>query len=249
MSKYIDQIKKLVELQGIDTEMIKLKDRLVEAPKHLEELQAALDNIEDQVSHVKERLELLNHQKKKLSQDIEDDSNKIKKSKNKLMMVNNTKEYHAMMREMDNLEKLNRFREDEMTNLIEDIQVHQEKMEDLSTQRESLNDELAISQSTLDSEMAKINKRIKALEKNREKACATVPMPILSRYNFIKDRLHNPVIVSVKRGVCTGCYISIPPQSFIEIQKGEQILSCPNCQRLIYWEEHYNANQDEKAET
>lgn len=243
MSKYIDQIKKLVELQGIDSEMIKLKNRLVEAPKHLEELQASLEAIDEQVSHVKERLDLLNQQKKKLAQDIEDDSNKVKKSKNKLMMVNNTKEYHAMMREMDNLEKLNRFREDEMTNLIEDIQVHQEKMEELTTQRKSLNEELAISQSTLDSEMEDINKRINVLEKNRKKACADVPVPILSRYNFIKDRLNNPVIVSVRRGVCTGCYISIPPQSFIEIQKGEQILSCPNCQRLIFWEEHFN-NQD-----
>ncbi|MFW6005071.1 MAG: zinc ribbon domain-containing protein [Desulfonatronovibrionaceae bacterium] len=243
MSKYIDQIKRLVELQEIDSEMIKLKNRLVEAPKHLEELKASLDTLDEQISQTDERLELLNQQKKKLAHDIEEDANKIKKSKNKLMMVNNTKEYHAMMREMDNLEKLNRFREEEMTNLREDIQIHQEKKEDLTTQRESLNQELAECQSTLDSEMNEINQRIKVLNKKREKACSDVPAPILSRYNFIKDRLNNPVIVSVKRGVCTGCYISIPPQSFIEIQKGEQIMNCPNCQRLIFWEEHFNGQE------
>jgi uncharacterized protein len=240
LSKYIDQIKKLVELQEVDSEMIKLKDRLVEAPKHLEELQDSVDDIEGRMEQTRERLDLLNQQKNKLQKDIEEDSHKVKKSKNKLMMVSNTKEYHAMMREMDNLEKLNRFREEEMTNLLEDIQVHQEKMEELSTQMESVREELAVSQSTLDSEMEKINKRISQLEKSRKKACANVPVPILSRYNFIRDRLNNPVIVSVKRGVCTGCYISIPPQSFIEIQKGEQILSCPNCQRLIFWEEHFS---------
>ncbi len=240
MSKYIDQIKKLVELQEVDSEMIKLKDRLVEAPKHLDELQDSVDDIEGRMEQTRERLDLLNQQKNKLQKDIEEDSHKVKKSKNKLMMVSNTKEYHAMMREMDNLEKLNRFREEEMTNLLEDIQVHQEKMEELSTQMESVREELALSQSTLDSEMEKINKRISQLEKSRKKACANVPVPILSRYNFIRDRLNNPVIVSVKRGVCTGCYISIPPQSFIEIQKGEQILSCPNCQRLIFWEEHFS---------
>ncbi|WP_028574304.1 zinc ribbon domain-containing protein [Desulfonatronovibrio hydrogenovorans] len=242
MSKYIDQIKKLVELQQVDSEMIQLKTRLIEAPKHLEELQSTLEALEDQKSQVQERLDLLNQQKSKLEHDIGEDSNKVKKSKNKLMMVNNTKEYHAMMREMDNLEKLNRFREEEMTNLIEDINIHQDKKEDLTTRIESLREELTISQSTLDSEMDKINKRINELEKSRKKACANVPVPILSRYNFIKDRLNNPVIVSVKRGVCTGCYISIPPQSFIEIQKGEQILSCPNCQRLIFWEEHFCEN-------
>ena len=244
MSKYIEQIKKLVSLQEIDTELIQLKNRMEEAPRHLENLQNELKNLEEQKSHIEERVKLLTEQKKKLQNDIEQDSDKIKKSKNKLMMVSNTKEYHAMMREMDNLEKLNRFREEELNNLLEDLQTQQTKKEELNNEFQSLQDELATTQATLDSELQQIQERIQELEKDREKACADVPVPILSRYNFIKDRLHNPVIVSVRQSVCTGCFISIPPQSFVEIQKGEQILSCPNCQRLIYWEEHYSGNSE-----
>ncbi len=244
MSKYIEQIKKLVSLQEIDTELIQLKNRMEEAPRHLENLQNELKNLEEQKSHIEERVKLLSEQKKKLQNDIEQDSDKIKKRKNKLMMVSNTKEYHAMMREMDNLEKLNRFREEELNNLLEDLQTQQTKKEELNNEFQSLQDELATTQATLDSELQQIQERIQELEKDREKACADVPVPILSRYNFIKDRLHNPVIVSVRQSVCTGCFISIPPQSFVEIQKGEQILSCPNCQRLIYWEEHYSGNSE-----
>jgi len=244
LSKYIEQIKKLVSLQEIDTELIQLKNRMEEAPRHLENLQNELKNLEEQKSHIEERVKLLSEQKKKLQNDIEQDSDKIKKSKNKLMMVSNTKEYHAMMREMDNLEKLNRFREEELNNLLEDLQTQQTKKEELNNEFQSLQDELATTQATLDSELQQIQERIQELEKDREKACADVPVPILSRYNFIKDRLHNPVIVSVRQSVCTGCFISIPPQSFVEIQKGEQILSCPNCQRLIYWEEHYSGNSE-----
>ncbi len=245
MSKYIEQIKKLVSLQEIDSELIELKNRMEEAPKHLEKLQNDLDSLEEQKSQLDERLQMLNSQKKKLEHEIDEDSQKIKKSKNKLMMVTNTREYHAMMREMDNLEKMNRFREEELTNLTEDLQTQQSKKEELNTQIESLRQELNTHQANLDTELKEIQERIHELEDAREKACAEVPVPILSRYNFIKDRLNNPVIVSVKQSVCTGCYISIPPQSFVEIQKGEQILSCPNCQRLIYWEEHYSENQND----
>lgn len=60
------------------------------------------------------------------------------------------------------------------------------------------------------------------------------------RYEFIRERLEHPVIVGVRDGICTGCNIAIPPQSFIELQGGKQILSCPNCQRLIFWEEHFD---------
>jgi hypothetical protein len=36
--------------------------------------------------------------------------------------------------------------------------------------------------------------------------------------------------------------VVIPPQAFIDLQKGEQILSCPNCLRIIFWERHFSGN-------
>jgi len=240
LSMYIEQIKKLVELQEIDSEMINLENRLVEAPKYMEELQnrynkmkAAKDDLEDSVS-------MLSKQKQKLEADAEEDSNKIKKSKNKLMMVENSKEYHAMLREMDSLEKTNRMREEELSLLVEDLQNQESRLEDLNRELESLQEELAQQKESFSHEEKSIKDRIEVLKSQREEACSRVPKPILARYNFIRERLHNPVIVSVNNGVCKGCNISIPPQSFIELQKGEQILSCPNCQRLIFWDEHFS---------
>jgi len=242
---YIEQIKKLVELQGLDSELLVLKEQLVEAPKHLEELRDKFNTLKEQKSQIKEKLSILKEQKGKLEHDIEEDANRIRKSKNKLMMVENAREYHAMMRELDNLEKLNRLREEELSNLLEDLQAQQSVYEHLTEEITSLDEEIVEQQSSLDSELKKINARIQELEESRKKACTKVPAPILSRYNFIRERLNNPVIVSVTNGVCNGCFISIPPQTFIELQKGEQILSCPNCQRLIYWEEHFSPKKNE----
>ena len=28
----------------------------------------------------------------------------------------------------------------------------------------------------------------------------------------------------------------------VHLQKGEQILSCPNCLRIIFWERHFSGN-------
>ena len=48
-------------------------------------------------------------------------------------------------------------------------------------------------------------------------------------------------------GICSGCNIAVPPQSFIELQRGQQILSCPNCQRLIFWCEHFSLPEEAVA--
>lgn len=50
---------------------------------------------------IQEKINVLLEQKGRIESEIENDSQKVKKSKNKLMLVENTKEYHAMMREMD----------------------------------------------------------------------------------------------------------------------------------------------------
>ena len=71
-----------------------------------------------------------------------------------------------------------------------------------------------------------------------------IPAPVLGRYEFIRNRLRHPVIVPVEEGICSGCHIAIPPQVFIDLQRGNHIMSCPNCQRLMYWGNHF---QDPEA--
>ena len=88
-------------------------------------------------------------------------------------------------------------------------------------------------------DLAEKRARLEVLDKEKKKASEAVPAPILTRYNFIRSRIPNPVIVPVSEGVCKGCNVVIPPQAFIDLQKGEQILSCPNCLRIIFWERHF----------
>ncbi len=102
---YIKQIESLVVLQDIDKEMGDLKNTLETAPKEVETLRKRLEIQENQRKEVEEKVKLLKEQDEKLTREIEEDEAKLKKSKNKLMMVENSKEYHAIMREIDTLEK------------------------------------------------------------------------------------------------------------------------------------------------
>lgn len=245
---YLKQIEQLVILQKVDDEMLLLKKEIENAPVELAGLEARHQELLDQKAVMADKLEVLKKQQQLLNNEIENDTLKIKKSKSKLMMVGNTREYHAMMREMDNMEKVNRMREEEKISLGEELTRQNDLMKDLDKQIEDLANELEEVRTSLDKRLADANKRLKKFEKDREKAVKTVPVPILGRYEFIRQRMANPVIVAVEEGVCKGCHIAIPPQSFIELQKGQQILSCPNCQRLIYWCEHFDKPEKCKVE-
>jgi predicted nucleic acid-binding Zn-ribbon protein len=233
---YEKQIEQLIILQQVDDEILVLQDEIEKAPLELSDLEAQMGEFDERRALIDERMELLKSQQKKLVFEIEEDAGKIKKSKNKLMLVGNTKEYHAMMREMDSLEKLNRMREDEQTAVNEELVRQDDATAALTDEMSGVKEQYAALKTTLDERLDEANKRLDGLVRKRKKACKVVPPPILGRYEFIRERMENPVIVPVTEGVCHGCHIMIPPQIFNDLQKGQQILSCPNCQRLIYWQ-------------
>jgi len=243
LSIYIQQIEQLVVLQKVDSEMITLERILEEAPKQLQSLQEKRQYLEQQQAVIQEKIDVLMEQKGRIEGEIENDAQKVKKSKNKLMMVENTKEYHAMMREMDTMEKMNRMREEERSNLLADLSDLEGRKEALQKDIDALSETISSQQANLDQELAEKRTRLAELDKDKKKASEAVPAPILTRYNFIRDRIPNPVIVPVSEGVCKGCHVVIPPQTFIDLQKGEQILSCPNCLRIIFWERHFSGNE------
>lgn len=241
MSHYLNQIAQLVALQRVDDEIFAITLEMEKAPLEVEglrldfaELQAEKLRLEDKMVHLRE-------QAKRIDFDIDSDLAKISKGKDKLMQVGNAKEYHAMMREMDSLEKSNRTREDEKTALADELERQKTATADMEERFDAMSAELKTKEEGLDARLSQAEKKRAALDKERADAGRDIPKPVLSRYEFIRQRLSHPVIVPVTSGVCSGCNISIPPQGYIELQKGAQILSCPNCQRLIYWSEHFTA--------
>lgn len=235
---YEKQIEQLVVLQKVDDDIILLEAEIDQAPKDVAALESRYASLEKRKQQLDEKLDLLKEQKKKLDIEIEEDSVKVKKSKSKLMLVGTTKEYHAMMREMDSLEKLNRLREEEKITVLEENARQLELLDEINAKIKDLNEELSEKRTGLKEKLAAAQSQLDKFNKRRDKAGKVVPKPILGRYEFIRSRLSHPVIVPVDQAVCTGCNIMIPPQIFNNLQEGKQILSCPNCQRLIYWIEH-----------
>lgn len=243
MSLYLKQIEQLVELQKVDDQIHIIRKDLTSAPKEIEELKNSFTRLEDERARVVDKLNHLKEQEKRLNLDIEDDAGRIKKSKSKLMQVGNSKEYQAMMREMDSLEKMNRDREEEKAVMLDELTRVNEAFTDVEERHTVMQADLTEKEANLSDRTEKAQNELKGLDERRRETSKDIPLPVLSRYEFIRERLDYPVIVPVDQGICSGCHISIPPQSYIELQKGKQILSCPNCQRLIYWNEHFTAEE------
>jgi predicted nucleic acid-binding Zn-ribbon protein len=235
LSHYLKQIELLRSLQKVDDEIHTIRKELEAAPQELEDLRRRFAEASGQRERQQDKMSHLRDQDKRLGAEIEDDSARLKKSKGKLMGVGNTREYHAMVREMDSLERLHRNREEERSALAEELERQTSLLAEIEAGYVLLEKELAECEAGLQHRMQTAETNLGSLMLKRNEAARQVPPPVFARYEFIRERLEHPVIVPVANGVCTGCNIAIPPQNYIELQKASQILSCPNCQRLMFW--------------
>ncbi|MDL2266638.1 C4-type zinc ribbon domain-containing protein [Desulfovibrio sp. OttesenSCG-928-G15] len=244
MSLYLKQIEQLISLQKVDDEIHEISTELENAPKDLEDLRTRFASVSQQLALQQDKMAHLKDQEKRIGLEIEDDSAKLKKSKGKLMAAGNSKEYHAMMREMDSMERVNRNREEEKTALAEELERQTSMLEEIEADHLKLQNDLAACEASLQERMSVAQATMDTLMVRRQGTAKEVPPPVFTRYEFIRERLQHPVIVPVTDGVCSGCNIAIPPQNYIELQKAAQILSCPNCQRLMFWSKHFTPAEE-----
>lgn len=236
---YINQIQQLVQLQKIDDEIFAVKKEINDAPKLLEDMKRDFDALSQRRDHLLDKKAHIEEQKKRLSHEGDENAAKLKKSRDKMMQVGNEREHQAIVREMDSLERSSRAREEEQVIMSDELSRTSEALEELEKDYNALKDELQTRTDSLEETLSLAKDRLAVLGKQRENASGSIPRPIFQRYEFIRERLKHPVIVPVDDGICSGCHIAIPPQSFIECQRGQQILSCPNCQRLVFWSNHF----------
>lgn len=108
----------------------------------------------------------------------------------------------------------------------------------INSTEESLNE----SKKALDSQLSSYKSEIAELKSQEEKIVPGLDQEILFKFQRIIQR-NSEGIVAVKNGVCTGCHMILPGQFANEVREGENILFCPYCSRILFYEASTEGDQ------
>jgi hypothetical protein len=100
----------------------------------------------------------------------------------------------------------------------------------------SQGDDKQLAQETkkVNGETAKLNEQKLVFAKKRETMVKKFKSSLLKKYDMLRERRNGRAVVGVVNGVCQGCFMNIPPQQFNDLLKGERMLFCPTCNRILY---------------
>jgi uncharacterized protein len=225
----------LIQLQHCDNRMREIRKRKEEGPLKIKKSEDDLRNSEREIEEERNKLDSLKKERRRIEQEVQELDQKIEKSTIKLSHIKSNKEYTAALKEIDDLKKAKFITEDKIIEVMEKIDGLEQGTAEQDRRLEELRAEAEKSKTQILQEIALLDQELATLEEKRGSFVKDVEPDILRRYLFLHERKNGLAVSAVVTGVCQTCHLGIPPQKFNELIRGNSLMTCPHCNRIMYW--------------
>jgi predicted nucleic acid-binding Zn-ribbon protein len=226
-----------MELQTIDRQLQELQQSLSSIAGRVDQLRDQLQNNQAELDRLTEQDKEIATNRKKAERELAEGEVRIRNKRMRLTLVRNDKELQALTHEVESLKETNQRLEGEVLASMEGADARTARIKELTEAIAKGRVDLTAAQKEIADEVEELKGSIAKTRKARDKVAADVEPNLLSRYQMIFSRRGGVAVTLAKGGTCQGCRMRLPPQLYNEIQKLRQIHFCPNCQRVLYYEE------------
>lgn len=232
-----EKIRLLIQLQDCDNRMKVIRKRKEEGPVKIKRAEDDLRNAEREIDEESAKLDALKKERRKIEQEVQELDGKIEKSGLKLSQIKSNKEYTAALKEIDELKKIKFITEDKIIAMMEKVAQLDQKLAEHNSRLKELQAETEKNKQKILEEIAVLEKELDSLERKRQVFINEMDADLLKKYLFLCERRNGLAISAVVTGVCQTCHMGIPPQKFNELIRGNNLMTCPHCHRIMYWGE------------
>lgn len=230
-----EEISKLIDLQGIDSEIDGIDQEIKIKEQEILDREQGIVGKEAEISRLKTQAEELAQSQRDLKAELEDAQARIKDRQNKMMQVQTSREHQALLKEIEENKRLIKANEEKTLQIMEQIEEVEKNTAELANLCAGEKDLLAGETENVKKAVIKIAARKKSVLERRSALAPELQPGTLKRYDMLRQKRSGAAVVPTKNGICQGCFMALPPQQDNEIRKGEKLNFCPTCQRILYY--------------
>jgi predicted nucleic acid-binding Zn-ribbon protein len=228
-------IEKLLILQDRDRQLLKVQDELARIGPERQELQSRLAGSQSALETAKHTVKHLESERKKLELEVDAKKQLIDKYSIQQFQTKKNEEYRALAHEIETCKAAILKLEDQQIELMEQIEAAQKEVA-------AANQVAVEARKVIDGRMADIGVREANLTKeqaellsNRGQLAEAVDEVARSKYERLLKQKGQNVVVGIQHGVCGGCHMQLSRSVIVTCQADQEIVSCPNCARILYY--------------
>ena len=225
----------VTQLQSLDQRIAALEKEVAALPKHIAVIEKTLESHQRRLEADRAALAANQRDRKKLEGDIQMHEQKVSKLKDQMLQAKTNEQYRAFQHEIDYIAKEIRTAEDRILELMsesEPLDANVRKAEvALKEEKQTVESEQKLARERTAADQAQIQQ----LSAERSETAKKLPADTLSAYERIRKKWHGLAIAEATSGRCAACQIMLRPQYFQDLKKGERLLTCESCGRILIY--------------
>ena len=230
------ELAQLIALQNADTNIRRLQTEIESIPERRAEIEKEFDQRAFEIRAMEERRDHARHDRTRLEAEIFEQKQRAERADRNLMAAKKPEEYTAAIREADAARKqISAFE----TQVLEQMEISDQAEKDLAERApevEKLRGEMEMSFKAFDEQAKAQKQELDQARADRERLTKELPKATSALYNRISARIRDGVAVAEARnGACTACYMALRPQVMANVRRGDEVITCDNCNRILYY--------------
>ena len=230
------ELEKLIALQNLDTSIRKLEKELEAIPERRAAIEGEFDRRAFEIKALESRRDEARHTRARLENEVLEQKTRAERAERNLMSSKKQDEYTAAIREADAARKQISALETQILEQMETLEQSEAALKERADEIATLNSDREARLKLFDEETRAQSELLAAQRVEREQVFANLPSSMSGMYSRIRARIRDGVAVAEARNrSCTACFMSLRPQVMAEIRRGEEVLTCDNCGRILYF--------------
>lgn len=235
---------KLRTLQDILSEKFALEQQIQEIPKLLSTQEELLARLKKSFIEKNQDYETAKASESEFFNLLGDAEKARERAEKNMDVISTQREYEALDKEIrDASEKEQQYRKDlqREERQIADLDEQMKQTAALIEQQEA---DLAERRVGIEAEIAEKKAQMDKLAQDEKNLTPGLDPEVLFKFERIIRNKMGRGIVAIKGGVCMGCHMILPIQFANDVRKGEEIVFCPYCSRILYYEESEQGEEE-----
>ena len=230
------ELEQLVALQTLDTTIRRLEREIEASPERRADIEKEFDQRASDIRALENRRDEAKHTRARLEAETIEQRGKAERAERNLMSSKRQEEYTAAIREADAARKQISAIETQILEQMEALDQAEKSLTERADEIASLNSDRDQRLGMFDEEARARTQQLEEARAERQRVFAGLSKPLSSLYNRISARIRDGVAVAEARnGSCTACFMALRPQVMAEVRRGEEVITCDNCNRILYY--------------
>jgi predicted nucleic acid-binding Zn-ribbon protein len=231
----LPDIASAVRLQELDLRLTELTKEIASLPKHIAEIEKKLEAHQRKLEADRAALSANQKDRRKFEGDIQMQEQKISKLRDQMSHSKVTNEqYKAFQHEIGFCEAEIRRAEDRILDLMSESEGLEKNVKAAEIALKAEKAEVEAEKQSARERTEADQKALGELESARKSIVASMTPGVYANYERIRGR-RGSAVAEVVDGRCSVCHIAIRPQFLQDVKRGEQVLMCESCQRILYY--------------